>query len=149
MQYDRTAFRHYEVVFMVHPDQSEQVPGMLERYRANIEAKSGKIHRLEDWGRKQLAYPINKLHKAHYILMNIECDSESLKELENAFRFNDAVIRHLILVQDEAVTEPSAILKERDDRKEGYTRRGDRGRFESEAFDSLDMEKDGSTSSDD
>ena len=83
--------RHYEIVFMVHPDQSDQVPAMLERYRANLEAKGGRIHRLEDWGRRQLAYPINKLHKAHYILMNVECDLEALTELTNAFRYNDAV----------------------------------------------------------
>lgn len=114
--------RHYEVVFMVHPDQSEQVPAMLERYRALIEGKAGKIHRLEDWGRRQLAYPIHKLHKAHYILMNIECGEESLSELTSAFRFNDAVIRHLILAEEQAVTEPSALMKEKDERKEGSGR---------------------------
>lgn len=111
--------RHYEIIFMVHPDQSEQVPAMLERYRANLESKGGAIHRLEDWGRRQLAYPINKLHKAHYVLMNVECNLESLTELTNAFRYNDAVIRHVVLNQDSAVTEPSALLKEKDDRKEG------------------------------
>jgi small subunit ribosomal protein S6 len=111
--------RHYEIVFMVHPDQSEQVPAMIERYRGIIETKNGKIHRLEDWGRRQLAYPINKLHKAHYVLMNIECGQEPLDELTNAFRFNDAVIRHLILLQDEAITEPSFLMKEKEDRKEG------------------------------
>ena len=108
--------RHYEVVFLVHPDQSEQVPGMVERYRSSIEAKGGKIHRLEDWGRRQLAYPINKIPKAHYILMNIECDAESRVELEDAFRFNDAVIRSLFLVRKEAVTEASPLLKQRDER---------------------------------
>lgn len=111
--------KHYEIVFMVHPDQSEQVQGMIDRYKVNIETKGGKIHRLEDWGRRQLAYPINKLHKAHYVLMNVECGLDTLSELKNAFRFNDAVIRHMILNVDEAITEPSALLKERDDRKEG------------------------------
>jgi small subunit ribosomal protein S6 len=125
--------RHYEIVFMVHPDQSEQVPGMLERYRANIESKGGAIHRLEDWGRRQLAYPINKLHKAHYILMNVECNQETLDELTNAFRFNDAVIRHMVLHLDEAISEPSALLREKDDRKEGKGFRSrERGGFEEE-----------------
>ncbi len=120
--------RHYEIVFMVHPDQSEQVPGMVDRYKANIEGKGGVIHRLEDWGRRQLAYPINKLHKAHYILMNIECNQEALNELTDGFRFNDAVIRHLVQIEDEAITEPSVILKERDERKDGrpYRERSDR-----------------------
>ena len=109
--------RHYEVVFLVHPDQSEQVPAMINRYRSIIESKDGKIHRLEDWGRRQLAYPINKLHKAHYILLNIECSQEALDELSNAFRFNDAVIRNLIFQQKHAVTEASALIKEKDERK--------------------------------
>lgn len=129
--------RHYEVVFMVHPDQSEQVPAMLERYRAAIETKGGKIHRVEDWGRRQLAYPINKLHKAHYILLNVECGQESLNELTNSFRFNDAVIRHLVILEDEAITEPSVLMKEKDERKEGGSRhRGsrDRGYDEEEIF---------------
>ncbi|WP_456374274.1 30S ribosomal protein S6 [Thiolapillus sp.] len=103
--------RHYEIVFMVHPDQSEQVPSMIERYAASIEADGGRIHRLEDWGRRQLAYPINKLHKAHYVLMNIECESNTLNDLETAFRFNDAVIRHLTIRRDEALTEPSLLAK--------------------------------------
>ncbi len=103
--------RHYEVVFLVHPDQSEQVPAMIERYRSGIESKGGKIHRLEDWGRRQLAYPINKVHKAHYVLMNIECDRESLTELESAFRFNDAVLRNMILSRNEAITETSHLSK--------------------------------------
>ena len=98
--------RHYEVVFMVHPDQSEQVPAMIERYRSMIEGGQGKIHRLEDWGRRQLAYPINNIHKAHYVLMNIECGQEVLSELETAFRFNDAVIRSLTLGRKDAVTTP-------------------------------------------
>jgi small subunit ribosomal protein S6 len=110
--------RHYEIVFMVHPDQSEQVPAMIERYRAGIEEKGGKIHRLEDWGRRQLAYPINKIHKAHYVLMNIECNDEALEELESAFRFNDAVIRNLVLRRDAADTEPSPLAKSKEDREE-------------------------------
>jgi small subunit ribosomal protein S6 len=105
--------RHYEVVFLVHPDQSEQVPGMIDRYRGMIESNGGKIHRLEDWGRRQLAYPINKIYKAHYVLMNIECDQTVRDELESAFRFNDAVIRNLIMKRDEAVTEMSIIAKAR------------------------------------
>lgn len=108
--------RHYEIVFLVHPDQSEQVPAMIERYRVMIEGKGGRIHRLEDWGRRQLAYPINKVHKAHYVLMNIECGQESLNELTSAFRFNDAVIRNLVTTCESAITEPSAILKSKDER---------------------------------
>ncbi|RMG57540.1 MAG: 30S ribosomal protein S6 [Gammaproteobacteria bacterium] len=104
--------RHYEVVFLVHPDQSEQVPAMVERYRGMIEGHGGQIHRLEDWGRRQLAYPINKIHKAHYVLMNIECNQEALDELESAFRFNDAVLRNLIVRMDKAVTEPSPLAKD-------------------------------------
>lgn len=101
--------RHYEIVFLVHPDQSAQVPAMIDRYKSIIEAASGKIHRLEDWGRRHLAYPIKKIHKAHYVLMNIECDQPTLVELESGFRFNDAVLRSMILVQKSAVTEVSAI----------------------------------------
>jgi small subunit ribosomal protein S6 len=104
--------RHYEVVFIVHPDQSEQVPAMIERYRALIGASKGTIHRLEDWGRRQLAYPIQKIHKAHYVLMNIECDQATLEELEHGFKFNDAVIRHLTLGTKTAVTAPSPMMKE-------------------------------------
>lgn len=104
--------RHYEIVFLVHPDQSEQVPGMVERYRKSIEAGSGKVHRLEDWGRRVLAYPIQKVHKAHYILMNIECDQSVLDELQTAFRYNDAVLRNLVIKRDEALTESTEILKE-------------------------------------
>jgi len=103
--------RHYEIVFMVHPDQSAQVPAMIERYRAGIEAKEGTIHRLEDWGRRQLAYPIDKLHKAHYVMMNVECNGEALEELEAAFRFNDAVLRNMIIRQDEAITSVSKLAK--------------------------------------
>jgi len=103
--------RHYEIVFMVHPDQSAQVPAMLERYKSLIESSYGRIHRLEDWGRRQLAYPITKLHKAHYILMNIECDQPTLEELESGFRFNDAILRSMTLVRDEAITEPSHMAR--------------------------------------
>lgn len=106
--------RHYEVVFLVHPDQSSQVPAMVERYQQMVTQDGGKIHRHEDWGRRQLAYPINKVHKAHYVLMNIECDQNALQELENAFRYNDAVIRNLILSRSEAVTEPSPMMKSND-----------------------------------
>ena len=104
--------RHYEVVFIVHPDQSEQVPAMIERYRTTIAGKNGRIHRLEDWGRRQLAYPIAKIHKAHYVLMNIEVDQETLNELDHAFKFNDAVLRHLIVAMKEAVVAPSPMMRE-------------------------------------
>jgi small subunit ribosomal protein S6 len=104
--------RHYEIVFIVHPDQSEQVPAMLERYQALITASGGRVHRLEDWGRRQLAYPIQKIHKAHYLLMNIECGQEALDELEHGFKFNDAVLRHLTIVRRGAVTAPSVMMKE-------------------------------------
>ena len=104
--------RHYEIVFIVHPDQSEQVPGMIDRYRTLIAGRNGSIHRLEDWGRRQMAYPIQKVHKAHYVLMNIECDQETLGELEHAFKFNDAVLRHLIIQMKAAVTEASPMMKE-------------------------------------
>jgi len=108
--------RHYEICFLVHPDQSEQVPAMLERYRNLIEGKGGHIHRLEDWGRRQLAYPIVKLHKAHYVLMNIECDAETLAELEGVFRFNDAVLRHLTVRRQEAISDQSPMMKSKDDK---------------------------------
>lgn len=104
--------RHYEIVFIVHPDQSEQVPAMIERYKSIIAAQGGQIHRLEDWGRRQLAYPIQKLHKAHYVLMNIECNGEVLAELEHGFKFNDAVLRHLTIKMKKAVTTPSPMMKE-------------------------------------
>ena len=104
--------RHYEIVFIVHPDQSEQVPAMVERYRQMVTGRNGRIHRLEDWGRRQLAYPIEKVHKAHYVLMNIECDNETLGELEHAFKFNDAVLRHLTVLMTEAVTTASPMMKE-------------------------------------
>ena len=104
--------RHYEVVFIVHPDQSEQVPAMIERYQTLLKTNSGNIHRLEDWGRRQLAYPIQKIHKAHYVLMNIECDQKTLEELETSFKFNDAVLRHLTFATKNAVTAPSPMMKE-------------------------------------
>ena len=104
--------RHYEIVFMVHPDQSEQVPAMVERYKSLVESGNGTIHRFEDWGRRQLAYPIQNLVKAHYVLMNIECDGETLAELEHAFKFNDAVLRHLTIKMKKAVTTPSPMMKE-------------------------------------
>ena len=104
--------RHYEIVFIVHPDQSEQVPAMIERYRTTITSRKGAIHRLEDWGRRQMTYPIAKMHKAHYVLMNIECDQETLDELEHSFKFNDAVLRHLTVQMKAAVTAPSPMMKE-------------------------------------
>ena len=128
--------RHYEIVFLVHPDQSEQVPAMVERYKGMITAGGGNVHRVEDWGRRQLAFPISKVHKAHYVLMNIECDGKVLAELEGSFRFSDAVIRHLTTRVDAAVTEPSPMAKagednrgdrgDRDDRDDRPSRRDDR-----------------------
>jgi len=117
---------HYEVVFLVHPDQSEQVPAMIERYRSTIESADGAIHRLEDWGRRQLAYPINKIHKAHYVLMNIECGVETMRELESAFRFNDAVIRNLIISRPCADTDPSPLAKVKDEERRDDDRRESR-----------------------
>ncbi|MEI8077218.1 MAG: 30S ribosomal protein S6 [Betaproteobacteria bacterium] len=104
--------RHYEIVFIVHPDQSEQVPAMIDRYKATLAAAGGKIHRIEDWGRRQMAYMIDKLAKAHYVCMNIECDQKTLEELEHAFKFNDAVLRHLIIKTKKAEVEPSIMMKE-------------------------------------
>ena len=104
--------RHYEIVFIVHPDQSEQVPAMIERYRTMVTGRGGRVHRLEDWGRRQMTYPIQKMHKAHYVLMNLECDRETLSELEHAFKFNDAVLRHLIVAMKAAVVAPSPMMKE-------------------------------------
>ena len=115
--------RHYEIVFLVHPDQSEQVPAMIERYKSLITAGGGNVHRLEDWGRRQLAYPISKVHKAHYVLMNIECDQKTLNDLTGAFRFSDAVLRHLVVNMDEAVTEPSPMAKAADEEGDGGRRR--------------------------
>ena len=104
--------RHYEIVFMVHPDQSEQVPGMIERYTSILKQDGGQIHRMEDWGRRQLAYPIEKLHKAHYVLINAEATAEAVDELENAFRFNDVILRNMVMRTKTAVTEPSPMMKE-------------------------------------
>ncbi len=133
--------RHYEVVFLVHPDQSEQVPAMIERYKALIEGDNGKIHRLEDWGRRQLAYPIQNLVKAHYVLLNIECTDAVLEELVSVFRFNDAVLRHLVIRRDAADTEQSFIMKTKDEKPERRRRDDDSegsrsGSTESEASDS-------------
>ena len=122
--------RHYEVVFLVHPDQSEQVNAMIERYRSMLEGNGGQIHRLEDWGRRQLAYPINKIHKAHYVMMNIECDADALNELTSAFRFNDAVLRNLVISRDGPVVEPSPIAQAKDERSEREDNRGRRSRDE-------------------
>ncbi|HEU4991060.1 MAG TPA: 30S ribosomal protein S6 [Luteimonas sp.] len=119
--------RHYEIVFLVHPDQSEQVPAMIERYKSLIEAGNGKIHRLEDWGRRQLAYPIENLVKAHYVLFNVEAGQEALNELVDAFRFNDAILRHLVVRRDEPVTEQSLIMKNKDE-KGDKPERGERRR---------------------
>jgi small subunit ribosomal protein S6 len=115
--------RHYEIVFLVHPDQSEQVPAMIERYRGMISAGGGTVHRLEDWGRRQLTFPISKVHKAHYVLLNVETDQKTLQELTGAFRFSDAVLRHLVVNMDEAVTEASPMAKAAQEEKEGGPRR--------------------------
>jgi len=134
--------RHYEICFLVHPDQSEQVTAMLDRYRNLIESKDGKIHRLEDWGRRQLAFPIDKLHKAHYILMNIECDSETLAELESAFRFNDAVLRHLTVRRQSAVTEQSLMMKAKEDKDKTGRDRPKRRHHDSDDLDDDDLDDD-------
>lgn len=127
--------RHYEIVFMVHPDQSEQVPAMVERYTGIVTESGGTVHRLEDWGRRHLAYPINKIHKAHYVLMNVECSAEALAELENIFRFNDAIIRNMVVRTNEAVTEASPMMRageergrrrDRDERGDGERNDGER-----------------------
>ncbi|MCY0964878.1 30S ribosomal protein S6 [Parathalassolituus penaei] len=134
--------RHYEIVFLVHPDQSEQVPAMVERYTSTIEATNGKIHRFEDWGRRHLAYPINDLHKAHYILMNVECTQEALDELTTNFRYNDAILRNLVIRRDEAVTEISPIkaAESREDRRRSESRDDNRSQVvaEDEVEDSED-----------
>ena len=124
--------RHYEIVFLVHPDQSEQVPAMIERYKGAIEAGNGTIHRLEDWGRRQLAYPIQNLVKAHYVLMNVEAEQAVLDEMVDGFRFNDAVLRHLVMRRDDAVTEQSLIMKNKDE-KGDKPERGERRRRDDEA----------------
>jgi small subunit ribosomal protein S6 len=130
----RSFMKHYEIVFLVHPDQSEQVPAMIERYQAVIQGKAGQVHRLEDWGRRQLAYSINKVHKAHYVLMNIECDISVINELNSLFRFNDAVIRYLILSRKQAITEPSPMAKTKEEKETSSTS------FDEELYDSMDDE---------
>ena len=125
--------RHYEIVFMVHPDQSEQVPGMIERYSTTIQKDGGQVHRLEDWGRRQLAYPINKIHKAHYVLMNVEASNDALEELTTTFRYNDAVIRNLVIRADEPVTEESFIMKAEKENRERKSRYEERQASEAAA----------------
>ena len=125
--------RHYEIVFMVHPDQSEQVPGMIERYSNTITKDGGQVHRLEDWGRRQLAYPINKIHKAHYVLMNVEASSDAMDELTTTFRYNDAVIRNLVIRRDEPVTDESFIMKAEKESRERKTRYEERKAAEASA----------------
>ncbi|QFU74650.1 30S ribosomal protein S6 [Halioglobus maricola] len=125
--------RHYEIVFMVHPDQSEQVPGMIERYSNTISKDGGSVHRLEDWGRRQLAYPINKIHKAHYVLMNVEASNEAMEELTTTFRYNDAVIRNLVIRRDEAVTDESLIMKAEKESRERKSRYEERKAAEATA----------------
>ena len=141
--------RHYEICFLVHPDQSEQVPAMLDRYRNLIEEKGGSIHRLEDWGRRQLAYPVAKLHKAHYVLMNIECDNETLEELEGVFRFNDAVLRHMTIRRQEAVTEQSEMMKAKEDKDRSSRDHSDRRRTRSDDSDDNDDDDDDDNDDDD
>jgi small subunit ribosomal protein S6 len=125
--------RHYEIVFMVHPDQSEQVPGMIERYSNTIQKDGGSVHRLEDWGRRQLAYPINKIHKAHYVLMNVEASNDALDELTTTFRYNDAVIRNLVIRRDEPVTDESFIMKAEKESRERKSRYEERKAAEAPA----------------
>ncbi len=127
--------RHYEIVFLVHPDQSEQVPGMIERYTTTITKDGGQVHRLEDWGRRQLAYPINKIHKAHYVLMNVEASNDAMEELTTTFRFNDAVIRNLVIRRDEAVSDESFIMKSEKESRERKSRNDERRAAESSSND--------------
>lgn len=141
--------RHYEIVFMVHPDQSDQVPAMIERYRGLIEGNGGSIHRLEDWGRRQLAYPINKLIKAHYVLMNVECAPTDIEELESMFRFNDAVIRNMVLSRDEPVAEQSPLAKSQDEERERERERPARRESTEEDHSSAETEADSSGEADD
>jgi small subunit ribosomal protein S6 len=133
--------RHYEIVFMVHPDQSEQVPGMIERYSATIQKDGGSVHRLEDWGRRQLAYPINKIHKAQYVLMNVEASNEALDELTTTFRFNDAVIRNLVIRRDESVTDESFIMKAEKESRERKTRYEERKAAEAPVAEEMPAEE--------
>ena len=141
--------RHYEIVFLVHPDQSEQVSGMIERYTASIEAGAGKVHRLEDWGRRQLAYPINKIHKAHYTLMNIECGQDVLDELNSTFRYNDAVLRSLVIRRDEAITAESPIMKAENAEKADKEARERRAAAKQKADDAKAAEDAAANASDD
>ncbi len=134
--------RHYEIVFLVHPDQSEQVPAMVEKYRSIVEGEGGRIHRHEDWGRRQLAYPIDKIHKAHYVLLNVECSDSALEEIRSAFRFNDAVIRNLVIGRDEAVTEPSPMAGTREDDRDDDSREERGGSRRRDAEDSRDERDD-------
>jgi small subunit ribosomal protein S6 len=140
--------RHYEIVLLVHPDQSEQVPGMLDRYRSLVEEKGGAVHRSEDWGRLQLAYTIAKLHKAHYLMLNIECDAETLAELEGIFKFNDAILRHLVVRKDKAETEPSVMLKRKESKDERENARRERS-DDSDSSDDDDDDSDDDDSDDD
>lgn len=140
--------RHYEIIFLVHPDQSEQVPGMIERYTSAVTDSGGSVHRLEDWGRRQLAYPINKIHKAHYVLMNVECEDAALEELTTNFRYNDAVLRNLVVRMDEAVTEESPIMKaekESRERKQRAERRQDDSPARQEGEKSVDNDAESET----
>jgi small subunit ribosomal protein S6 len=146
--------RHYEIVFLVHPDQSELVPAMVDRYTAIVEKAEGKIHRIEDWGRRQMAYSINKIHKAHYVLMNIECSLDTLREIENIFRFNDAIIRSMVMKKDEAITEASPLMEEKN--KEESSRREEprseapaKAEAAPEAKEGETAEQEGESSSDD
>jgi small subunit ribosomal protein S6 len=133
--------RHYEIVFLVHPDQSEQVPAMIERYRGIIAADGGAVHRLEDWGRRQLAFPITKMHKAHYVLMNVECSGKALEELTGAFRFSDAVLRHLVVRMERAVTDPSPMAREPEEGERGERgERGDRDRGDRDSIDAMGVD---------
>jgi small subunit ribosomal protein S6 len=125
--------RHYEIIFLVHPDQSEQVPAMIERYKGMISAGGGNVHRLEDWGRRQLAYPLAKVHKAHYVLMNIETDQKTLAELTGAFRFSDAVLRHLVVNMDAAATDPSPMSRPEEEQSDDAPRRRERSRDDAPA----------------
>jgi small subunit ribosomal protein S6 len=143
--------RHYEVVFLVHPDQSEQVPAMMERYRSMIEGSGGTVHRAEDWGRRQLAHAINKVHKAHYLLLNVECGKDALDELIGAFRFSDAVLRHLVIRREKAITEPSIMAKEKaeeDAREQAASARNSANRSSARTSSSDDSSKDDDDSSD-
>jgi small subunit ribosomal protein S6 len=128
---ENPSMRHYEIVFIVHPDQSEQVPAMVDRYKGVIAQRNGVVHRLEDWGRRQLTYPIQKMHKAHYVLMNVECDHETLKELEHSFKFSDAVLRHLIVKMPKAVSAPSPMMKE--EKSRSLMERGGEAKLAAEA----------------